>query len=274
MSRTHILLIFLLLPLTLRSQEDICIGKELVLYSTVLQEERSYWIHLPEHYNMDTKQRYPVVYLLDGDSFFHSLVGIRKTLASGRGKYLPPCIIVGVLNSDRTRDFTPTASAAGRDGKISIDAIPQGGGSEAFSKFLTEELRPAIDSAYRTNGWNMLIGHSYAGLFTLNTFLRHTELFDTYLAVDPSLWWDQGRLVREAEAVKPLLKQQVCAPVRWQQSVERLLADGVDTFVEIGPGHTLSGFMKKILKQAEVPADTVQVYNVETMDDFKEYMSK
>lgn len=80
--------------------------------------------------------------------------------------------------------------------------------------------------------------------------------------------------VRETEAVKPLLKQQVCAPVRWQQSVERLLADGVDTFVEIGPGHTLSGFMKKILKQAEVPADTVQVYNVETMDDFKEYMSK
>ncbi len=201
MSRTHILLIFLLLPLTLRSQEDICIGKELVLYSTVLQEDRSYWIHLPEHYNMDTKQRYPVVYLLDGDSFFHSLVGIRKTLASGRGKYLPPCIIVGVLNTDRTRDFTPTASAAGRDGKISIDAIPQGGGSEAFSKFLTEELRPAIDSAYRTNGWNMLIGHSYAGLFTLNTFLRHTELFDTYLAVDPSLWWDQGRLVREAEAL-------------------------------------------------------------------------
>ena len=56
--------------------------------------------------------------------------------------------------------------------------------------------------------------------------------------------------------------------------MERLLAHGVDTFVEIGPGHTLSGFMKKILKQAEVPADTVQVYNVETMDDFKEYMSK
>ena len=80
--------------------------------------------------------------------------------------------------------------------------------------------------------------------------------------------------VREAEAVKPLLKQQVCAPVRWQQSVERLLADGVNTFVEIGPGHTLSGFMKKILKQTEVPADTVQVYNVETMGDFKEYMAK
>ncbi len=86
MSRTHILLIFLLLPLILRSQEDICIGKELALYSTVLQEERSYWIHLPEHYNMDTKQRYPVVYLLDGDSFFHSLVGISRTFTTVRGR--------------------------------------------------------------------------------------------------------------------------------------------------------------------------------------------
>ncbi|WP_297905282.1 alpha/beta hydrolase-fold protein [uncultured Parabacteroides sp.] len=199
MSRTHILLIFLLLPLTLRSQEDICIGKERSLYSATLQEERSYWIHLPELYDADTIRRYPVVYLLDGDSFFHSLVGIRKTLASGKGKYLSPCIIVGVLNTDRTRDFTPTASAAGRDGKIAVGAVPQGGGSEAFCKFLTEELRAVIDSTYRTSGWNMLIGHSYAGLFTLDTFLRHTELFDTYLAVDPSLWWDQGRLVREAK---------------------------------------------------------------------------
>ena len=95
MSRTHILLIFLLLPLTLRSQEDICIGKELVLYSTVLQEDRSYWIHLPEHYNMDTKQRYPVVYLLDGDSFFHSLVGIRKTLASVEVNIYLPVLLSG-----------------------------------------------------------------------------------------------------------------------------------------------------------------------------------
>ncbi len=201
MSRTQILLIFLLLPLTLRSQEDICIGKKAVLFSSVLQEERSYWIHLPECYDADAGQGYPVVYLLDGDSFFHSLVGIGRTLASGKGKYLPPCIIVGVLNTDRTRDLTPTASAAGRDGKIAAGAIPRGGGSEAFGKFLTEELRAVIDSAYHTNGWNMLIGHSYAGLFTLDTFLRHTDLFDTYLAIDPSLWWDQGRLVREAKGL-------------------------------------------------------------------------
>ena len=166
-----------------------------------MQENRNYWIHLPENYGQDTTQTYPVIYLLDGDSFFHSLVGISKTFSTVRGKFLPQSIIIGVLNVDRTRDLTPTASAAGRDGKIAPGAIPQGGGSETFSRFLTGELRAVIDSTYRTNGKNMLIGHSYAGLFTLNTFLRHTERFDTYLAIDPSLWWDQGKLAEEADAL-------------------------------------------------------------------------
>lgn len=133
--------------------------------------------------------------------FFHSLVGISQTLSTVKGKYLPSCIIAGVISTDRTRDFTPTASAAGRSGKTSPGTIPQGGGSETFSRFLTEELRSVIDSTYRTNGLNMLIGHSYSGLFTVNTFLRHTELFDIYLALDPSLWWDQGKLAEEAASL-------------------------------------------------------------------------
>jgi predicted alpha/beta superfamily hydrolase len=182
----------------MRGQEDINIGKTFVLNSVALHEERIYRIHLPDDYEQDTTQRYHVVYLLDGETFFHSLVGISMAFASVRGTCLPPGIIVGVLNTDRTRDLTPTSSAAGRDGKIAPGSVPEGGGSEMFSRFLTEELRTVIDSAYRTNGRNMLIGHSYAGLFTLNTFLRHTERFDTYLAVDPSLWWDQGKLSEEA----------------------------------------------------------------------------
>lgn len=201
MSRTHILVLFLLLPLMMRGQEDICIGMKNRLFSSALQEEREYWIHLPDSYDGNAALAYPVVYLLDGDAFFHSLVGISKTLASGKRRHLPPCIIVGVLNTDRTRDFTPTASAAGRDGKIEAGSIPLGGGSELFGEFLTEELRDVIDSTFRTNGQNILIGHSYSGLFTLNTFLRHTERFDTYLAIDPSLWWDQGKLVGEADSL-------------------------------------------------------------------------
>ena len=201
MIRIHLFLILLLLPLTMRSQEDICIGKKHSLYSTILQEERNYWIHLPDSYGRDTTQHYQVIYLLDGDAFFHSVVGISRTFTTVKGRHLPPSIIVGVLNVDRTRDLTPTASAAGRDGKIAPGAVPQGGGSEPFSRFLTEELRSVIDNTYRTNGKNMLIGHSYSGLFTLNTFLHHTDLFDTYLAVDPSLWWDRGKLSEEAASL-------------------------------------------------------------------------
>lgn len=146
MIRIQFFLIFLLLPLTMRSQEDICIGKRYSLYSAFLQEERDYWIYLPQNYDRDTTQNYPVIYLLDGGSFFHSLVGISQTLSTVKGKYLPSCIIAGVISTDRTRDFTPTASAAGRSGKTSPGAIPQGGGSETFSRFLTEELRSVIDN--------------------------------------------------------------------------------------------------------------------------------
>ena len=96
----YIFLILLLLPLTMRSQEDICIGKKQSLHSAVLNEERNYWIHLPAGYEQDTTKRYPVIYLLDGDAFFHSLVGISRTFTTVRGKYLPESIIIGVLNVD------------------------------------------------------------------------------------------------------------------------------------------------------------------------------
>ena len=198
MNRNLIILLFLLTPLCLWSQEDICIGKQYTLDSKVLHEKRSYWVHLPDNYDKNSKETYPVIYLLDGDSFFKAMVGMTHVLCSGRGKRMPEHIIVGVLNTDRTRDLTPTASAAGRDGKISPGAAVEGGGSKNFSKFLTGELRHAVDSAFRTNGHNVLIGHSYGGLFTMYTFLNHPELFDTYIAIDPSLWWDQAKLAKSA----------------------------------------------------------------------------
>lgn len=201
MTKINLSIILLLLPLILWSQEDICIGKHYKIYSNSLQEEREYWVYVPEDYEQSNDIPYPVIYLLDGDMFFHSLVGISKTLASGRGNFHDSHIIVGVLNVDRARDMTPTATILGRDGKSQFFDTPQGGGSEKFHQFLTTELRATINHAFRTNGSNILIGHSYAGLFTINTFLRDTQTFDTYIAIDPSLWWDNGRLVDEAESL-------------------------------------------------------------------------
>lgn len=73
--------------------------------------------------------------------------------------------------------------------------------------------------------------------------------------------------VTDASMVKPLLKQQVASSVRWQQTIERLIADGADTFVEIGPGKTLTGFMRKINRE-------VTVYNIDKMEDFIKYVDR
>lgn len=73
--------------------------------------------------------------------------------------------------------------------------------------------------------------------------------------------------VTEADAIKELLSKQVCSSVRWQQSVELMIADGVDTFIEIGPGKTLSGFMKKINKE-------VKTMNIETVEDLKKIVEE
>ena len=73
--------------------------------------------------------------------------------------------------------------------------------------------------------------------------------------------------VTDASDVKPLLERQVASSVRWQQTIERLIADGADTCVEIGPGKTLSGFMRKIDR-------SVTVYNIDKMEDFEKYVNR
>ncbi len=180
-------------------QSTISIGTSHTLFSQILNEERTYWIYEPEGYSPEDSKSYPVLYLLDGDSFFHSVVGFTRFFASSRISNLPPCIVVAVLNTDRTRDFTPTSSAARRDGTLSVKDQPQGGGAEQFYRFITEELRLEVEKKTSSNRPHFLVGHSYAGLFTLHTLLNHPESFDSYIAIDPSLWWDQGVILTEAQ---------------------------------------------------------------------------
>lgn len=186
-------------PLSAQKQDSIYVGTRHTLFSEILNEERSYWIYEPEAKPEKKEKAYPVLYLLDGDSFFHSVVGFTRFFSSSKISNLPPCIVVAVLNTDRTRDFTPTRSAGRRDGSIHPKDKPLGGGAEQFHRFLTEELRPEIEKRTLANGTNLLVGHSYAGLFTLQTLLDHPESFDTFISIDPSLWWDRGVFLQQAE---------------------------------------------------------------------------
>lgn len=195
----YLILLSILFSVSLKAQETITIGTRHTVFSLILNEEREYWVYIPEQHKGETTTSYPVLYLLDGDSFFHSVVGYARFFSSSKASSFPPCIIVAVLNTDRTRDLTPTRSAARRDGTIRSGDKPVGGGAEFFFRFLTEELRPEIEKKASTNGQNFLVGHSYAGLFTLHILLSHPEAFDTYIALDPSLWWDGGYILKRVK---------------------------------------------------------------------------
>ncbi len=159
----------------------------------------SIWVHVPASArgNGPAKKKYSVIYLLDGDKNFTGVVGMVDLLSSVNGNNLwPEMIVVGILNTDRTRDLTPTRVTGGL--WIDSSTARRSGGGEAFTAFIEKELIPHIDSLYPTIPYRMLIGHSFGGLMVINTLLYHKSLFNSYVAIDPSMWWDQQRLLREA----------------------------------------------------------------------------
>lgn len=169
------------------------------LYSATLKENRNYWVYLPPSYSERNRNaRFPVLYLLDGDAHFHSVTGLIQQLAGGvNGNTLfPEMIVVAIPNTDRTRDLTPTPAVKGPDGK-EMAFLKTSGGGEHFAGFLQKELIPHIDSMFLTAPYRMLVGHSFGGLTVMNMLVHHTELFNSYIAIDPSMWWDNGRLLKE-----------------------------------------------------------------------------
>lgn len=170
-------------------EKQIVIGKVDNLYSNILQEQREVWIHIPEDF--DNTKQYPVIYVLDASQHFYVITGMLKQLIPWQ---IPNSIIVGITNTDRTRDYTPTNVPFQRGHKSETS-----GGASNFIKFIDEELKPFINNKYPTENNNTIIGHSTGGLFVLFLFLHHENSFDNYLAIDPSLWWDKENLVNETQ---------------------------------------------------------------------------
>ena len=170
-------------------EKQIVIGKVDSLYSEILQEQREIWIHTPEEF--DNTKQYPVIYVLDASQNFYVITGMLKQLLPWQ---IPNSIVVGITNTDRTRDFTPTNVPFQRGHESETS-----GGASNFIKFIDEELKPFINNKYPTENNSTIIGHSTAGLFVLYSYLHHENLFDNYLAIDPSLWWDKENLVKETQ---------------------------------------------------------------------------
>ncbi len=169
--------------------QDIVVGKKALIQSEILNEKREIWIHIPQsYYNTGIQPAtYPVLYLLDGDWQFQYLVAAQEALSGGMYNYMPEMIIVGIANTDRSRDLTPTNGFVIHSGeKIHTTS----GGADRFWAFIDQELKPYIQNNYRTNDYNLLTGHSFGGLFTIYSMLTHPKSFNAYIAIDPSIWWD------------------------------------------------------------------------------------
>lgn len=197
MHRLVLPLLLVLLAVGVRAQRTeapvpFALGVSETLHSNILGEDRVLHIALPQGYHPDSAARYPVIYVLDGsaDEDFIHLSGLVQFASFPWIEWLPPSIVVGIANVDRKRDFTyPTTIA---EDKLKF---PTTGGSAAFIRFIGEELVPFIDSNYRTSDVRMLIGQSLGGLLASEVLIKVPGLFDRYLIVSPSLWWDDGSLL-------------------------------------------------------------------------------
>lgn len=198
-----ILILFFSASAIAQVNNKVIIGTIDSIQSKVLNEQRKIWIYVPNNFQVGiySKQRYPVLYLLDGDSHFYSVVGMIQQLSQVNGNTIcPEMIVVGIPNTDRTRDLTPTHVDANPPMVDSAFSKTSGGG-ENFVSFIEKELIPYIDSAYPTQPYKMLIGHSFGGLTVMNIVMNHTKLFNSYISIDPSMWWDKMNLLKSSKKV-------------------------------------------------------------------------
>jgi len=197
-------------------------GKRDSLYSSILNEKRMFQVALPNGYQPGSSEKYEVMYILDEGNI--NLIAPIQNFTEQEG-YMPSLILVALYNIDRNRDFLPS----------NAPEVPVSGGADKFLAFFKNELIPYIDKTYPTNGSNILYGHSFGGVFSTYALLTEPQLFDYYLAVDPSYWWDH-------EYMNKLAAEKITKPLPSRKSI---FITGRE-----GQGYTMMGLpgMDSVLK--------------------------
>lgn len=183
------LIIFFSCSNTPTSNDPIPDHQTFKIQSKRVSEERTINVWVPKDYDTSNLS-YPVIYMADGgtkEDFPHMANTIAQLIAENK---INSVVLVGIENTERRRDLTgPTIVE--KDKKIA----PVVGGSTNFRAFINDELIPEINKRYRTTAVKTLIGESVAGLFVMETLITSPEMFDNYIAFDPSLWWNNNGLV-------------------------------------------------------------------------------
>ena len=172
----------------------ITIAEIKIIHSTILNEDRKIYVYTP----VNRSEPLPVIYLMDGEMI--SLVaGIVDFLH--KANQLPPMIVVGIGNYeyDRFRDLTATHSFWQMNGTIDSIDLKTSGGGESFLKFIKDELMPFVEKNYNPSPNKIFFGHSLGGLLSTHCLLNHPEMFNSYIAVSPALWWDKESIFKNSD---------------------------------------------------------------------------
>lgn len=243
-------LIFFSFSVFAQIDNKVTIGTIDTVNSEILKEKRRVLVYLPKESQGDSfEQRYPVVYLLDGEDHFYSVVGMIQQLSQVNGNtVVPEMIVVGITNTNRFRDLTPTRVEPDLPILDSMIASMTGGGEE-FTLFLEKELIPHIDTNYPTQSYKLLIGHSLGGLTVMNGLAYHTKLFNSYICLDPSMWWDKMNYLN-------ILKNDLAT------------RDLSGTTLYLGIGNTMKEGMDLDMVKTDTTFDTRHIRAILDMDDY------
>ncbi|MFK8102310.1 MAG: alpha/beta hydrolase-fold protein [Saprospiraceae bacterium] len=190
------------------------------LTSNYLQEERFFQIYLPPNYHFNPEGNYPVVYLIDGDYNFQYDTGLIELLSNVSG-VIPEMIVVGISDKGSTKyrkNCTPTGQSK------------KEGNATNYMAFIEQELKPYIQKNYRSSAYDILVGHSMGGLFVTNYLLEQPAAFDTYIAIDPSLWIGEYEIIQRADS---LLNQRKTLGAKFFISLANTKEMGVRQFVGV-----------------------------------------
>jgi predicted alpha/beta superfamily hydrolase len=211
--------------------EPLVLGETFTINSKSLGETRRINVFRPSGVAADS--RLPVLYMPDGgmaEDFLHIAGLLQVSVINGT---MRPFLLVGIENTQRRRDLTgPTGNA--EDRKIA----PRVGGSATFRRFIRDELMPQVKLRYRTTSETAIVGESLAGLFVVETLLREPDLFDTYIAIDPSLWWNEQEMVLDAAKqlrARPDLKESLFLGCSGEERIRGVFQRFVDVLEKQAP---------------------------------------
>ena len=174
----YILIVLMLFSLNNLSAQQ----EEQIMKSQVLNEDRLIQIGLPNSYTQEENDKYPLILLTDGEWHFDMIYEASKLIYQNGG---PKIIVVGINNTNRTRDLTSSNSPED----------PSSGGADDFLSYIETELFPFLEKNYRISNHRILLGHSAGGLFTTFAMVNKPDLFNAYVAVTPTIRWDNFKLL-------------------------------------------------------------------------------